>query len=57
MDVASIAAFATQLAQASLGQQVAIAVARSAMDAQRAEGQAVLKLLDPHAGQLFNASA
>ena len=57
MDVASIAAFATQLSQASLGQQVAMAVARSAMDAQRAEGQAILKLLDPNAGQLFNASA
>lgn len=57
MEVAAIAAFATQLPRASLGQQVAMAVAKSAMDAQRSEGQAILKLLDPNAGQLFNASA
>lgn len=57
MDVAAIAAFAMQLSQASLGQQVAMAVAKSAIDAQRAEGQAILKLLDPNAGQLLNTSA
>lgn len=41
-----IAAVATSVKQAEIGNQVAVAVARKALDAQEQEGQAAIQLLE-----------
>lgn len=41
-----IAAVATSVKQAEIGNQVAVAVARKALDAQEQQGQAAIKLLE-----------
>lgn len=45
MDVNAIAAHATQLSQAQLHQEVSVKVARKAMDAAEAQGQAAIDLI------------
>ena len=57
MQASGIAALATALSQVSLLSQVATAVAAKSLDAQRAQGQGILKLLDVNIGQNVNASA
>ena len=57
MEASGIAALATALSQVSLLSQVATAVAAKSLDAQRVEGQGILKLLDVNVGQNVNASA
>ena len=57
MEASGIVALASALSQVSLLTQVATAVASKSLDAQRTEGQAILKLLDVNIGQNVNASA
>lgn len=57
MELSSVVSLASQQTQATLGAEIAVAIAKTALDAQKAEGQAILQLLDPNAGKNINASA
>ena len=57
MDASAIAALSTDLPMLRARTDVSMAVAKTALDAQRSTGAGLVQLLDPNAGTRLNRSA
>ncbi len=57
MELSQITTLAMRQAQASVGAEIAVAVVKNALDAKKAEGEAIIQLLDPNAGKNFDRTA